>query len=73
MKPLDVDFHLNCEETETGSALAVAQWSIRLKNHTFNWSVELSANTNVTEAIRFLTDIQKRLIDDARTFEAVHK
>lgn len=68
----DVDFHLAVAEISGGGAHLLADWSIRLRGHTFNFNVEAMASAAVPETIAYISDLQRQLIDSVRTFGAVH-
>lgn len=71
-KTTDVDLHLAVERTPSGGAHVLADWSVRIPGTSFNINIETITGHSVPEAIAFMSDLQKMMVDSMRTYGAVH-
>lgn len=71
-KTTDVDFHLAVEASPGGGAHILGDWSVRLPGTTFNVNIEVVTSHSVNEAIGYMSDLQRQMVDSIRTFGVVH-
>jgi len=69
-KSTDIDFHLSVETTPGGGALIHASWRVLVPDTTFNVSVEAITVKNVRSSVGFMSDLQRRIVDDIRSWGA---
>ena len=67
-KTTDVDFHLNVEETPSGGALILAQWSVRMSGTSFTVDIQTVTEKATNEAISFMSDLQRHMVDKMKTW-----
>lgn len=72
LKSTNVDFHLDVSETKDGGAILLASWQARFEKTSFKIEIEAVTDNQVREAISLMSDLQKRMLDDLKSWNEVH-
>ncbi len=71
-KSTDIDFKMNAEETDQGTAMISSSWSISVPGSRFNTSIESITDHSVSAAIGLMSELQNNMVQFIRAWGEKH-